>query len=151
MSKTNMGRLAVWFFALAPLSAFAASLPVKPGLWEEETTVERGGLGPRTLTIKHCLTEADLNKNRFQQAIDRVRSNKSCRLDQLDDSGKAVRASWVCSGANVSMHGSGELVFDTDTRFHVSTSEHTMTSGHSIDTSVHVNARWLSACTADGH
>jgi len=149
-SMTNSGRLAIWLCALAPLHAFSASLPIKPGLWEEETTVKRGGGEPHTVTIKHCLTEADLSKNRFYQTIDRMKSNKACHLDQFNDTGKSVNASWTCSGTNVDMHGSGELVFDTDTRFHVSTSEHTVAAGRALDTSVLVNARWLSICSAGG-
>ncbi len=151
MSNTRTGRLAAWLCALIPLHAFAASLPIKPGLWEEETTVKRGGGEPHSVTIKHCLTEADLGKNRFYQTLDRMKSNKSCRLDRFDDTGKAVRASWACSGTNVDMHGDGELVFDTETRFHLSTSEHTVAAGRALDTSVLVNARWLSTCSAAVH
>lgn len=130
--------------ALALMATAHAGAMIKTGLWEETDTVKRDG-APSTVTIKNCLTEKDVDSNKFDQRLARIRNNKNCSLDNLKKSDRSMSSEWTCAGSQMSMHGKGEFVYDDSTHFHLTTEDHTNAAGRSIDTSVSVQGRWLSA------
>ena len=139
-----MGIAAVFGFSAAQ----ATTLPLKPGLYEIEMILTLGGK-PQTFNTKTCMTKNDVNRNRFDQTIEKVRANKSCKLDLTTDAPQQVSATWECSGDEVQMHGEGQLVFDSDTQYRITTSEHTNAAGHQIDNEFSVHAKRISDCGVD--
>ena len=130
--------------ALAFMATAHAGAMIKTGLWEETDTVKRDGT-PRTATIQNCLTEKDVDSNKFDQQLARIRNNKSCTLDNLKKSDRSISSEWTCAGPQVNMHGKGEFVYDDSTHFHMTSEEHTSAAGRSIDTNVSAQGRWLAA------
>jgi hypothetical protein len=152
MFKRNCALLVTLLSApVVSLSVHAASLPLKPGLWQEETTVTRGGMQSPTIATKHCMSASDMNKNRFNQTIEKMKSSHTCHIDQFDDSGSSILAKWSCSGENVAMHGEGNLTIESDTHFQIATTEHTTAASRRIDTTVKVDSHWISECGIDGN
>ena len=137
------------FAALAIFVSAHAQAPIQAGLWEETSTVKRGNSPPRAGTIKNCLTQQEIDENRFDQMMAKVKSNKSCKLENLQHSDRATSSEWTCSGAHLDMHGKGELVFDDTTHFHMSSEEHTHIDGRQVDTALSVQSHWISAQCGD--
>lgn len=133
------------FAALAFAAAVHAAAPIKTGLWEETNTVKRDGAQLRTVTIQNCLTDKDVDSNKFDQQLAKIRNNKSCTLGNLKKNDRSMSSEWTCAGPQVNMHGNGEFVYDDSTHFHLTTEEHTTAAGRNIDTSLSVQGRWLSA------
>jgi len=143
-----LSRLSLTGCVLAALAVFTsahAQTPIKTGLWEETSTVKRGGGEPRSVTIQNCLTEQILDQSKFDRLVARVKNNKSCQLRDLKHTDRIVSSEWECTSEHVNMHGRGELVFDDDAHFHLSSEEHSIADGRAIDTVVNVSSRWLSA------
>jgi len=131
--------------ALAVVMSVQAGSPIRTGLWEEITTVKRDADQPRSVTIQNCLTEEDVSQDKFDRVLARIKSNKSCQLENYQHSDRATSTEWKCAGQGVSMHGKGELVYDDSTHFHMSSEDHTTMSGRSVNTNMSVQSRWLSS------
>jgi hypothetical protein len=139
----------VVFTALAVFVSAHAQAPIKAGLWEETSTVARGGGAPRTVTTQNCLTQQALDESRFDRVIAKVRNNKSCELRNLKQDARSASSEWTCKSAHVDMHGKGELVFDDADHFHMSSEEHTRIDGRSMDTTLSVQSHWISPQCGD--
>jgi len=131
--------------ALAVVISAQAGPPIKAGLWEETSTVKRGDTPQRSVTIQNCLTDKDLDSNKIDQLIARMKNNKNCRLENFKHSDRATSSEWVCTGPQVSMRGRGELVYDDSSHFHMSSEEHTTMKDRSVDTILSAQSRWLSS------
>lgn len=144
----NLFRVQLAGCIIAAITAFAsaqAQTPIKTGLWEETSTVKRGGGEPHSVTIQNCLTEQILDQSKFDRLVARVKNNKSCKLHDLKHTDRIVSSEWECTSEHVNMHGQGELVFDDSAHFRLSSEEHSIVDGRAIDTVVNVTSRWLSA------
>ena len=126
-----------------------AQTPIKAGLWEETSTVTRGGGEPRVVTTQNCLTQQTLDENRFDRVIAKIKSNKSCQLQNLKHDDRSTSSEWTCKSAHVDMHGKGELVFDDASHFHMSSEEHSNIDGRLMDTTLSVQSHWISAQCGD--
>lgn len=91
---------------LLPVLAAAAPPNMAPGLWEITTRTEMPGM-PMEMpaqTIRHCFRAEDL-----KDAKDGVPVDKSCRFDELAQSGNTVRWKVTCSMDGAPMTGTGQV------------------------------------------
>ena len=137
------------FAALAFIASAHAQTPIKAGLWEETSTVARGGTAPRTVTIQNCLSQEELDANQFDRVLARIKNNKSCQVQNLRHDARGASSEWTCKGTNLDLHGKGELVFDDATQFHMSSEEHSNITGRTMDTNLSVQSHWISAQCGD--
>ena len=114
MMHMTKGRLIVKMkttFALLLLSApavQAAPPNMQPGMWEITTKMEMPGM-PMQMppqTVKRCFKKEDLKESK-----DALPADKTCKFDDLKESGNTVRWKMSCNGAEGPMTGTGEVTY----------------------------------------
>lgn len=95
---------------LLPGHSFAAT-PMKPGLWEVNTTVEIRGMPfqPPPQTMRHCYTEQDVKESP-------VPKEDNCKIHDVKSSGNRTTWKMECSGEAASQ-GEGEIIHQGDSAY----------------------------------
>jgi len=145
--------------------ALAASIPIvawashgKAGLWEikiqmtgmpgmpdmsklpPEARAHMHGMmmSGNTMTIQHCMTEADVKNDHPN-----MQHNPECKVSNVRIVGQTFSADMTCSGH---MNGTGHVTMTYDSPEHYSGTEtiHMTAAGHAMDNVTHIEGRWLS-------
>lgn len=98
-------------FAVLLLSASAAQAAppnMQPGMWEITTKMEMPGMPMETPphTVKHCFKKEDLKESK-----DALPADKTCKIDDIKESGNTVRWKMSCKGEEGPMAGTGEITY----------------------------------------
>lgn len=88
--------------------ADAAPPNMQPGLWEITTKMEMPGM-PMQMppqTVRHCYKKEDIKESK-----DALPADKTCKLEDLQQSGNTVRWKVACQTDSGPMNGNGEITY----------------------------------------
>jgi hypothetical protein len=87
----------------SPFSAFKGKM--KDGMYEYKMTMDMGqspgmpaGMAPQSMTMQHCLKNADIEKNGFAKGRDGKGMPENCKVDNFKMSGNTASYTMVCKG-----------------------------------------------------
>lgn len=127
MKTTKLVRFFIAFACVIPFAAQSTPLHIKPGAWEDKTTVTTSGAqnmipaevlksmpperrkmllnpAPVTMTDKHCVKDSDTIDSTFKQHD----SNMKCEMKNVKQSSTSYEADVACSHPG---HGGKEVSF----------------------------------------
>lgn len=122
---------------------------IDPGLWETTVNMQVTGM-PMKITgqsVKHCITQADLDKN---HGFPQMQNNKdmSCTRTKFDVNGNVLTYTMKCTGKQGDMTMNGTATMDSRDAYHgTSTMTGTM-AGHAMEMTSDYTSKRIGDCTA---